>query len=168
MAVIASLSIEELDEMCQEMIDCLDNNTFSEEKFVEVLSNWDLQIITAANVPENYMEEGHMRDHWLNLSNFLTTLQQKIIKESKIESEDHQHEKESTKCLTDIISTTVQDSKITSSTTSNDRSALVDAGTVNITLSSHMRPPSKKRSLLHNLIQNMVPNISQHLTKKQY
>ena len=93
MAVNVSLGEEELDKMCQEMIGCLDNNTFSEERFIQTLSNWDLKIITAANVPENYMEEGHMREHWQTLSKYLTTLQQKVINELKIESEDHQHEK---------------------------------------------------------------------------
>ena len=81
MAVNVSLGEEELDKMCQEMIGCLDNNTFSEEKIIQTLSNWDLKIITAANVPENYMEEGHMREHWQTLSTYLTTLQQKVIKE---------------------------------------------------------------------------------------
>ena len=38
------------------------------------MSNCDLKIITAANVPENYKEEGHMREHWQNLSKYLTTL----------------------------------------------------------------------------------------------
>ena len=80
MAVIASLGKEELDKMCQEMSDCIENNTFSEEKNVQALSNWDVKIIKAASVPENYMEEGHMREHWQHLSNYLTTLQQKVIK----------------------------------------------------------------------------------------
>ena len=79
MAVIASLGKEELDKMCQEMIDCLDNHTFSEEKIVKALSNWDPTIITAANVPENYMEEGQMHKHWQSLSKYLTTLQQKVV-----------------------------------------------------------------------------------------
>ena len=34
-----------------------------------------------------------------------------------------------------------------------------------ITLLSHMPPPPEKRNLLHIQMQNMVPNISQHLTK---
>ena len=93
MAVIVSLGKEELDKMCQEMIDCLDNNTYPEERFVQTLSNWDLKIIKAANVPENYMEEGHMREHWQHLSKYLTTLQHTVIKELKVETEDHQHEK---------------------------------------------------------------------------
>ena len=80
MAVIASLAKEELDKMCQEMSDCIENNTFDEEKFIHAVSNWDLEIIKAANVPENYQEEGRMRDHWQNLSKYLTTLQKKVIK----------------------------------------------------------------------------------------
>ena len=79
MAVNVSLGEEELDKMCQEMIGCLDNNTFLEERFIQTLSNWDLKIIKAANGPENYMEEGHMREHLQNLSKYLTTLQQKVI-----------------------------------------------------------------------------------------
>ena len=75
------------------MIDCLDNNTFSEEKNVQTLSNWDLKIIKAANVPDNYMEEGHMREHCRNLSKYLTTLQQEVIKELEAEPDYHQHEK---------------------------------------------------------------------------
>ena len=80
MAVNVSLGKEELDTLCQEMIDCLDNNTFSEEKNVQTLSNWDLKIIKAANVPEKYQEEGRMRDHWQILSTYLTTLQKQVIK----------------------------------------------------------------------------------------
>ena len=50
MAVIASLGKEELDKMCQEMSDCIENNTFDEENFIQAVSNWDLKIIKAANV----------------------------------------------------------------------------------------------------------------------
>ena len=80
MAVIASLGKEELDKMCQEMSDCIENNTFDEEKIIQAVSNWDLKIIKAANVPEKYQEEGRMRDHWQNLSKHLTTLQKQVIK----------------------------------------------------------------------------------------
>ena len=75
MAVIANLAKEEFDKMCQEMSNCIGNNTFHEDKFIQAVSNMDLEIIKAANVPETYQEEGHMRDHWQTLSNYLTTLQ---------------------------------------------------------------------------------------------
>ena len=80
MAVIASLGKEELDTMCQEMNDCIENNTFHEKQIIQAVSNWDLKIIKAANVPEKYQEEGRMRDHWQILSNHLTTLQKQVIK----------------------------------------------------------------------------------------
>ena len=67
MAVIASLDREEFDNMFQEISDCIENNTFDEEKFIQAVSNWDLKIIKAANVPEKYQEEGRMRDHWQHL-----------------------------------------------------------------------------------------------------
>ena len=77
MAVIASLGKEEFDKMCQEMSDCIENNTFHEEKVIQAVSNMDLEIIKAANVPDTYQEEGHMRDPWQHLSKHLRTLQNK-------------------------------------------------------------------------------------------
>ena len=80
MAVIASLGKEEFDKMCQEMSDCIENETFDEEKIIQAVSNWDLEIIEAANAPETYQEYGCMRDHWQHLSTYLTTLQKQVIK----------------------------------------------------------------------------------------
>ena len=71
MAMIIRMGKEELDKTCQEIIDCFDEETFLEEKFVHLMSNCDLKIITAANVPENYKEEGHMREHWHFFQNIL-------------------------------------------------------------------------------------------------
>ena len=62
------------------MSDCIENDTFDEEKIIQAVSNWDLEIIKAANVPEKYQEEGRMCDHWQVLSTYLTTLQKQVIK----------------------------------------------------------------------------------------
>ena len=75
MTMIVRMTKEELDKMCQEIIDSFDEETFLADKFVHLMSNCDLKIITAANVPENYKEEGHMRKHWQHFSKYLTTLQ---------------------------------------------------------------------------------------------
>ena len=69
--MIVRMAKEELDKMCQEIIDSFDEETFLADKFVHLMSNCDLKIITAANVPENYKEEGHMRKHWQNKQNIL-------------------------------------------------------------------------------------------------
>ena len=37
MAMIANLGNEELDKMCQEMSDCIENNTFDEVKIIQAL-----------------------------------------------------------------------------------------------------------------------------------
>ena len=167
MAVIASLGKEEFDKMCQEMSDCIENNTFDEEKIIQAVSNWDLKTIKAANVPESYQEEGRMRDHWQHLSKYLTTLQKQVIEEFKVENEYHQRENLLSDCKSTTTATAVENFKTTSGTTSNDTSARVDTGGVYITLSSDMPSPLEKRAALYRWILSLLPNISpHHLTKK--